>query len=101
MKEFDGVFNRQDVVRLFLVDLVQDRRQRRGFAGTGRASYEHDAVPQFDDFTEMRWQIERCEIRDRLGDYAHHDRVSPTLPENVHSKTRDSWRPVGQTGPVL
>ena len=43
MDELDRVFQRDDVDGLGLVDLVQHRGQRRGFAGAGGAGDEHQA----------------------------------------------------------
>ena len=43
MNIFHRVFQRDDVDRLGLVDFVQNRRQRGGFAGAGRAGDQHQA----------------------------------------------------------
>ena len=43
MNEFDRILQGNDVNRLFLVDLIQDRGQGRGLATAGRAGDEHEA----------------------------------------------------------
>ncbi len=38
---FDRIFDGHDMTRIALIDLVDQRRQRRRFAGAGRASDQH------------------------------------------------------------
>src|ERR1700693_3021848 len=49
VQELDWVFDGEDVVRLLLIDFVQDSGKRRRFSGPGRASHEYDAITQFHD----------------------------------------------------
>ena len=46
MQEFDRVFDRDDVIGLLFVDLVQDRGQCRRFAAPRWSGNEHDAIAQ-------------------------------------------------------
>jgi len=70
MKKLDGVFYRQDMICLFLVDLFRNSPRSVEDLPSRSGGHQHDAIPQFRDFTEMRRQIERCEIGNRLGDHA-------------------------------
>lgn len=46
MQKFNRIFDRQHVIGLLAVNLVDDRRQRRRFSRTGRTRHQHDAVAQ-------------------------------------------------------
>ena len=51
--EFDGIFDREDVVRLGLVDAVENGGQRRGLARAGRAGDQHDAVLEVGNVSQV------------------------------------------------
>jgi hypothetical protein len=44
VEEFDGVLDRENVVGLVRVHLVENRRERGRLAGTGRASDQDNSV---------------------------------------------------------
>ena len=50
--ELDRVFDGEDVCGLGFVDVVDHRRQRGGFTGTGRAGYQYQAARVVGDFLE-------------------------------------------------
>ena len=55
---FDRAFNRDNVPRVGQVDFLDQRRQGRGFAGTGGAADQDQAVCGRDQFLEVGMQIE-------------------------------------------
>ena len=66
VQELDGIFDGQDVVGLFVVDLINDRGQRGRFAGTGRSRDQHDAVAHSTNFAKLRAANSAMRNRERL-----------------------------------
>ena len=50
VQKFNGIFDGENVNGIFLVHFVDDRGQRRRFAGAGWAGDQDDAVFEFADF---------------------------------------------------
>ena len=88
VQELDRILDREDVIRAGLVDQIDDRRERRRLARSGRPGDEHDAVLQRHDVGQHRRQIEIGERRDPRRDHAHDDRVAAALTEDVDAKAR-------------
>src|SRR5712691_10251508 len=78
-----GSSNRQDVVGLLLVDLVQDGRQRGGFSCADRPGHQHDARAKLRDRRKLRGQTQSGEVGNGVGDDAHHDGAGAALAEDV------------------
>ena len=89
MHEFDRVFQRDDVDRLRLVDLVEHRRERGRLAAAGRAGHENQARLFLRDLVKDRRQAECLE---RSGHVACNFRMTiaemALLPEDVDAKAR-------------
>ena len=98
MQKLDRVFDRDDVVMLAVVDVVDDRGERRGFADAGRTRDEHDAVAQLRDLREVRGQVQAFERRDFRRDHAHHDRICAALLKDVDAKARARRQRVAEVG---
>ena len=71
MQELDGIFDGEHVVELLLIDLVDDCGQRGRLAGTGRPGDQHDSVAQVHDLPQLSGQVQRFEVRNLGGNYAH------------------------------
>ena len=82
----DWIFDRDDVVVLFLVDDVDDCCLSRALAGTGRASNEDKAVAKLGDIGQMRGQAEGFECGNVRRNYAHHDRIDATLLKDIDTE---------------
>ena len=89
VKELDRVLDGQDVLGACLVDQVDDRRERRRLARSGRAGHQHDAVLQRGHVGEHRRQVQLRQRRNPRGDDAHHDGVRPALLEHVDAEPAD------------
>ena len=62
MDEFDGVLESDDMDRLAFIDLVQHRRQRRRLSGAGCARNQNQARLFLGDVMEDRRQIQLIEL---------------------------------------
>ena len=101
VQELDRVLDGDDVVGARLVDQVDDRRQRRGLAGAGRAGDQHDTVLQRGDLGEPRRQLQLLERRDVRRNHPHDDREAAALPEHVDAEPRALGQGVGQIAGAL
>src|SRR6266850_1382330 len=98
MQKLDGIFDGEYVVRLLLVHLVENGRERGGFYGARRAGDEYDAVPQINDLFQRRGQMELFKSWNLVWNHAHDDGATAALLENIDAKpgnTCDSVRKVG------
>ncbi len=66
----DRVFDREDVAGAVVVDVVDDRRERRRLPGTGRTGHEHEPLRQSREVRDARGQSELLEARDVVRDDA-------------------------------
>src|SRR6185503_1708541 len=96
--EFDRILDRQDVNRPLLVHAIDDRRQRRGLARSGRARDEPDAVPERNDVRENLRQSAVRERRNLDRNQAHYDRAGVALLEAVHAEPRDTRERIRKVG---
>ena len=60
----DRVLDRHDVLARLGVDFVDDRRERRGFAGAGGAGHQHQTPLEVCDVGDHRGQTELVEAED-------------------------------------
>src|SRR5450631_4745670 len=95
MQKLYGIFDGEHVIRLLFINLVDDRRQGSRFAGAGGAGHEHDSIAEADDLAQYGWQVERIEIWDLSGNYAHHDGTGTALHEDIHTKPVGTGQTVG------
>src|SRR5207248_1434216 len=82
----DRVLDRDDVLRLGLVDLVDDRRERGGLARTGRAGEQDDPALLVGDLRDDGGKPELLDRADLVRDRATDDRDDAALPERVHAE---------------
>ena len=101
VQELDRILDGQDVIGPGLVDQIDDRRQRRRLAGSGRPGDEHDAVLQRRDVGQRRRQVELGERRDLRRDDAHDDREAAALAKDVDAKARPLGQRVGEVAGAL
>src|SRR5271168_4684281 len=94
VQELDGVLNGEDVIGLLLIHFVEDRRERRGFAGASRAGHEDDAISQLHDLAQRRRQVQILESWNLVRNYTHDDRTASALFENIHTETRHACNAV-------
>src|SRR5260370_21887937 len=99
--KLDGVFDAQDVDVSFVVGPVDDSRQGGCFPRAGRPRDEHNAIVQMNDLGESRRKVQIFEAGNIVGNHAHDDGVSSTLPENVDAKSADCRDGIGKVGRAL
>lgn len=88
MDEFDRILDRQDMGVLVFIDMIDHRRQRRGFAGTGRPCNQHDAARVFGNVLEDLRTVEIFQRQD-LGGNGPEDRTGAALlVEGIDAETR-------------
>ena len=86
VQKLDRVFDRDDVIKLCLINQIDHCRQRRALATAGRAGNQDNPVFQFSYFPQLLRQVEVFEGRRTRWNHAHHDRVGAALLKNVHAK---------------
>ena len=86
MQELDRILDGEDVLGPGLVDQIDDRGERRGLAGAGRAGDQDDAVLERGGLGQHRRKIELGEGRNPRRDDAHHDREGAALAEDVDAE---------------
>ena len=96
VEELDRVLDRHDVARPGLVDLVDDRRERRRLAGAGRPRQQDDAPLLVGQLADHRREREVLDRPDRLGDRPRDDRHDAALAEGVDPKPTDTVDLVGE-----
>ena len=95
VQELDGIFNGDDVVILLAIDAVEQHGQGGRLARSGGAGHENDAIAQLGHIGEVRGQTERSKIRNGGGNYAHHDRATAALDEDVDAEPGHTGQAVG------
>jgi hypothetical protein len=60
---FDRIFDGHDVARIALIDLVDQRRQRRGFPGAGRAPNQHQPATEGGQTSDLNRKSQLVERR--------------------------------------
>ena len=86
--ELDRVFERNDVVRLRAVDLVEHGGKRRRLARAGGTRDEHEAGLFLADFPEDRRQVQTVERGDDGVQFPHDHADAALLTEDVHAEAR-------------
>jgi hypothetical protein len=101
VNEFDRVFERDDVNGFTLVDLVQQRGQGRGLAGTGGARDEDQTGFFLGDLLENRGHLQILESRNAGVQLTQNHRIIAALREDVHAEAclaGDAMRAITGTG---
>src|SRR5437588_8669492 len=98
MQKLDRIFDRHDMIVLRLINQIDNRRQGRALARTGRAGYQHDAVLKLNNCFQLFWKVELFKTRRPVRYNAHDDGVSATLHEDVDAKTREAGGAVRNVG---
>ncbi len=93
VKEFDRVFDSDDVTIACGVDGINDRRKRGRFARTGRAGDQNKAAVFFGNGLQDRRQAEFRECFDRIRNYAGYDADRVSLLEDIDAKTPNPETP--------
>ena len=92
--ELDRVLDREDVVRLLAVDLVDHRRERRRLAGAGRPGDEDEAARPHRELAQRRRQPELLERPKLLRNVPERGRERIALEVDVHAKAREAGNAV-------
>ena len=95
MHEFDGIFERDDVDRLGLVQFVQQGRQRCRLTGAGRAGDQHQPGFFLCNRVENRRQIELIDAWNVGRQFPQNDRVIAALGEDIDAEARLLAKRVG------
>ena len=104
MEELDRILDREDVLVPRLVDVVEQRGERRRLARAGRAGDEHEAARVVGEFVELRRHVELFEAADVGRDQPEGGRDALALEEHVDAEAREpgteceksSWRLVSK-----
>src|SRR5262249_30005965 len=90
VEELNRIFDRYDVDRLLVVDLVDDRGKCRRLSRTGWTCYQHDAVLELRNVRKLRREPIRIKVWNVGGNHAHNDGATAALRKNIHAKPGDS-----------
>ena len=90
MEELHRIFNRDDVLVPLAIDLVDHRRERRRFAGAGRAGDEHESARLIADLLDHLRQPELLESEDLVGDLPVDGGRRAALIEDVRAEARET-----------
>ena len=96
VEELDRVLDRHDVLVARLVDLVDDRGERRRLAGAGRAGDEHDAARLVRELADHRRQPELLDRHGLGGDQAEGRADRAALEVGVHAEACVTGDRVGE-----
>ena len=90
--ELDGVFDGDDVLVALAVDLVDHRRQRSGFAGTGRTGHQDQPARFLAKLGDHRRQSQLRERFDFEWDHAEDSRSGATLVKKIAAEARQAFQ---------
>src|SRR5487761_2631343 len=94
--ELDRVLDGEDVSLFGLVLVVDHRRQRGGFARSGRSGHQHLAARLVGDLFKDLRAFEIGERQDLGRDGPHHGCGAAVLHERVDAKARQAWDGEGE-----
>ena len=100
MYKFDGILDGKNVQMFPLIDLIDHRRQRGGFARAGRAGDQHQAARQM---CELQNHILKGDILGAeypVRNQTKHGPQSPILPVHVDTKTHHAAAQINAIGEV-
>jgi hypothetical protein len=98
--ELDRVLDRDDVVGLVVVDVVDHRRERGRFAGAGRAGDQHQAARLHRQVLEDLRRVQVVERHDQRRDGTEHGGGAAALVEGVDAEARQLGNLEGKVGLV-
>ena len=96
VNEFDRVLDRDDMTLTVLVAVIDQRRQRGGFPGSGTADKDHQTPLGHGDVLQHRRQTKLVERRDGQVDRPADNRHAPLLHQCIDAKTPDPRRRNGE-----
>ncbi|MNV29859.1 hypothetical protein D3C71_1211050 [compost metagenome] len=86
--KLDRVFNGEDVVMAMVIEVVDHRRQRGGFAGTGRAGHQHQTAGSVGHFAKHFSHAQFVHTLHFRRNGAKHRTRATALIERIGPKTR-------------
>jgi hypothetical protein len=101
MKKLNGVLNGEDVIRMLLIDVINDGCQSRRFARPCRSGHQHNAVEQPSNILKLGRQIQLREGGNFAGNHSHYDRAGAPLHEHIDAKSGDPGETVGHIARTL
>ena len=96
VQELDRVLDREDVLVAGVVDVVEQRRERRRLARAGRAGDEHEAARLVGELVEPRGQSELVERLDLVRDQPEGGADGSALEVGVDAEAREPGDRVGE-----
>src|SRR4029453_623303 len=99
MEDLDRILDRDDVLAARLVDVVDDRGERGGLSGAGRAGHEHEAAVLVGHRLDAGRHAQVGEARDVFRDDAEGEGDGPALAENVEAEGRQVPSRTGAAAP--
>ena len=94
--ELDRVFHRHDVRRARRVHTVDDRREGRRLARTGRPAHEHETTRKVRQINELFGQTELSDRLDLGRDDSKGGAEAALVLEDVHAEARDIADGIGE-----
>ncbi len=98
---FDGVFERDDVAVVVLVDEVHHAGQAGGLARAGRPGHQNQAARPYDQALDRIRHAHLLERQELIGNTAHDDADAAALLENGHAETDTVEVLDGEVGPAF
>ena len=86
------------MIRLDIVDAIDDRCKRRAFSGAGRAREQNDSITNLCDFRKRIRQLQRVEGWNDMRNDSHDDRERTALLKNVYAETALARESVAEVG---
>ena len=96
MDELNGLFDRDDVAREVRVDVVNQRRKRRGLSRTCGAGDQHEAAAHVAKFLHDRRDAELFERHDFRGNQTEHAAEAVGLLQVIAAEARRLVHLVGE-----
>ncbi len=95
VQDLDRILDRDDVLPARLVDVADDRRERRRLAGAGGAGDEDEPAVLLGEALDAAGQVEAREVGHLARDDAEGERDVAALPEGVDAEARQAGNLVG------
>src|SRR5262249_28121444 len=96
MDKLQWILNGNNVLVTFLVDVVDDRCQRRRFPTAAGASHQDQPLLQTHERIDHLWQVQLCEGIQTAGQETKNRANSFMLAEEIHPKASDTWDFIGE-----
>ena len=98
VKILDWIFQRNNVIRITLVDYMKQGCQSRGFTASGRPCNKDKSSLTVRDLYYFFWDTEALRLWNLKRKTSHNGCQCASLPENIDTKTAHPSYGVGKVG---